>query len=225
MTIDLEVYLKKKPDFEGLLQEDIGLEQVEIPGLSFNGRTFKWYPTPRRCSPNHIYVDENYGQSHYSCLAFLGDYSIEKVAKDEAKIGVKIPQSFVDKVKKHNGSIIADREMFRLLQKHPELEGILKELLGGEECLCGLLRFTQGEPTYHVDIEAKINAPEDVLQAMINLAKFLTIRYDGLIWNQGEGKFGIPDAASLHKLGASAFKIVTKEIVKAGFKWRETRNN
>ncbi len=215
MTIDLNAYLKRKPDFEGFLREDVGLESVETD-LNFKVRTYRWFPTSRREAGDHVYVSEYFELSHHSCLTYYGDHNIDNAAKEKAREGIVIPKDFVRKVEKHDGSVIADKEMYRILQNHPELEQLLQE----DQPLWGILRFTQGEPTYDVHFEAKINAPEAVLRGMSNLAQFLATRYDGLVWDEQTERFGKPDAPTLYQLGNAAFGAFTPLMDKVGFEWK-----
>ena len=215
MTIELNVYLKKKPDFEGFLIEDVGLELVETDSI-YEFRKYKWSPTSRREAGDNVYVVEYFESSLYSCLAYWSDQDIDTVAQEKSRQGIILPQDFVRKVKKDDGELIADKEMYQILQNHPELENMLEK----DQPLWGILKFTQGEPIYWVNLEGKIYTPQDILTSMSNLTQFLAARYDGIVWDEHTGQFGKPDAKILHQMGSAAFSGFISLIDRLGFEWR-----
>lgn len=212
MTIDLGAYLKRKPDFEGFLRGDVGLELVETDP-KFKVRGYRWFPTSRRKAGDSVYVIEHFEPSPYSCSTYD---DIDVVAQEKSREGIILPRDFVRKVRKDEGGVVADKEMYKILRAHPELEQLLQE----DQPLWGILRFTQGEPTYDINFEANIFAPEAVLRGMSNLAQFLATRYDGLVWDGQTEQFGKPDAQALHQLGNSAFGAFTSLMGKIGFEWK-----
>ena len=105
--------------------------------------------------------------------------------------------------------------MRELLERNPELEGMLPE----NQPLWGILRFAQGRPTYGVCLETKMNAPEKVFNAALNLTKFFAVWYDGIIWDPQERQFGNPDAKTLSQRGVDASEWFTSLVENAGFEW------
>jgi|SRR3989344_758720 len=220
MGIDIDVYLKRKPYFDGFLSRDVRLELVKTDSR-FKVRTYKWSPTSRSESGDNVYVGEHFEPFHHSCLTYDGGHNIDIVAQEKSRQGIILSQDFLRKVKKDDGWLVADKEMYQILQNHPELEKMLEE----DQPLWGILKFTQGEPTYWVTLEGKIYSPLDVLTGMSNLAQFLATRYDGIVWSGEIGQFGKPDAKTLHQMGSDVFNGITSLMDKIGSEWRPADHN
>lgn len=214
MPLDLDVYLKRKPDFEGFLREDVGLKpEGTHPRLKV--RTYGWFPTNERRARDFVYVREYFEPSLYPHVTYDGCHDIGNIVKETAREGIALPQDFIKKVKKDEDRMVADEEMYQILQNHQGLENLLREY----QPFWGILRFSHGEPTYWVTLVAKLNAPKNVVTGMSRLAQFLATRYDGLVWDDQTGQFGKPEAETLHQLGSALFDTFTSSLDKAGFKW------
>ncbi len=202
MTVDIGVYAKRKPDFGGFLQEDIGLAlHNEEPGY----KIWRWYPVEER-RENPVYIVENSRPTAYSIGYFDASEEIVQVRRS----GI---EPFIQHVDRNKGAVIADQELYRIFQQYPQLE----ELFPDVEPVWGLLKFTHGRPTYDVDLSTQIHAPQEVLGGMVNLARFFASRYNGIIWDEQTGKFGTPDAKEMYETSSRGFRAFMELMDKTGF--------
>ncbi|MDD5193961.1 MAG: hypothetical protein PHF67_05270 [Candidatus Nanoarchaeia archaeon] len=211
MTITLDLYLKSQPNFGDFLSEDVGLQLVQR-SKNPKFRTYEWFPKNEK---DAVYVHEYLNPVPYSCLAYPGDFNIDEFAKRKSMRGIFLPEDFVKKVREDQGVIIADKKMKALLEKHPELERILEE----NQPLWGILKFTKGNPTHSVTLEAKYSVDEETLTSMIRLAEFIAAKYDGLIWNSQNRQFDCPDPRTLDKIRILAFKDFVLSVDPTQFEW------
>ena len=210
MTLDLQVYTEKKPDFEGFLEQDVGLE--------FTRNFQRWKMYRWNVKGGHVNIVYNPEPSIYSTDSqYFGcpTEDSEQELVSLAKKGIVIPSDFRDRVESENGVVVADERMFEILQEHPELPDILPL----EEPLWSVLKQIKGKSCYTTDPEVKIYASEEVIQSMINLSHFLAERYNGVIYCLDTMQVGVPDASSLHNLGQETAGAIFGSF-EGEFNWR-----
>lgn len=195
MTIDFEVYLNKKPEFDGPLLNELSL--IPFPDyLGFGFNQYLWQSVYEDESSVRVtfHPDPFRGNNDFYCIedCFDEEKFKQKVTKlKEKSIGVL---RVLDKIRKCNGDVEADEEMYRLLQHYPGLAEIFPEL----EPVWGIANHSKGAPTYQVYLEAKAYASKQVLDGMVHLGMSLASNYDGIMWSYY--KFGFPDIARIHEI-------------------------
>lgn len=212
MAIILEVYLKRKPDFESYLKERLGLELWK-DFSDIKSKIYLRYPKKGDVGPP-IRITENVEPSKAeSNYPYDGrHFKIEDDIKEANRKGIVIPEPFIRKIRKDGGRVIADEELYNILQNSPQFEEALQrhQTILNHQPVYGIVKFTQGKiPTYHVDLHVVIHASREVFKDMIYVAQFTAAKYDGIIYDPQEGKFGLPNSQELHKLGHTLLERVT----------------
>ncbi|MEK6830961.1 MAG: hypothetical protein AABX77_02935 [Nanoarchaeota archaeon] len=191
--ITLVAFLRKKPDFNGFLEEDV---KIKLVSNNNSDKTYEWFPINRKKPSVSISASDK--KSYYSAYS---NFTFSSINKD-------IPQWLINKISKTKGFLIADEEMYRIFQKYPRLENLLKV----EEPLWEVLKFTKGKPTYFVSLETKLYPEKGVLNGMCNLAKYFSAVYDGLVWNEETKKFEA-DGNKLYDFYCKAYELaISKKI-------------
>lgn len=201
MSLDLDVYLLKKPDIDSLVKD---------PGLVENDEQLFEHGKIYRLNNVFAVFDEPLEPSRWSCSEYgmEGEYTIEEEAKrlKRRKKKIILPKEFIDKVKQDN--IVADEQMYEILQKHPKLAKHLERL----EPLWGILNLTKGKSAYGVRLTVHIAAHPETVDSMTKLAQVLAVRYDGIIWDDQTNEFNNPDPKRLNEIGMSAFGYISSVL-------------
>jgi hypothetical protein len=113
-------------------------------------------------------------------------------------------------------TIVADSELYDFATKYPHLADVDQDF----RLPFGLVKFTQGVPTYEVGLEVKNTATKDTLQKMIDLAGYFAKAFDGIIFNTDYNRFETPDAEKIHENSMGLFLDVAKDVNAHGGKVR-----
>lgn len=126
----------------------------------------------------------------------------------------KIKQPSTDEEIEEMYAIAADNELYEFAIKYPLLEGLDPSF----RLPFGLAKFTKGEPTWEIGLEATVTASKDSLKYMTQLAEYLSKEFEGIIFDEDNERFGIPDYEKLHSQGMDLFLTVAKDLNSQGGK-------
>jgi hypothetical protein len=196
MTIDFDLYLLERPDFDSPLVKEFKLEldpNYPVPDT----RAYRFNPIKKE---PHVWVYENLNptrvdDSFYSIDEVFDEREMECQVDSLKKKGLSVPDVFIEKLRKENGNLIADEELYRILGQHPYLSTIFAEL----EPVWGTVKHSHGAPVYVVSFEAKAHASKDLLERVCRFGRFLTSNYDGIMWSPDTTTFGFPDINEIHE--------------------------
>ena len=236
MTINIDIYCLLKPTVsdltplhlkEGKQSEDV-LQYAWVPEPDGNrilitiNKKLKIASTTfdKICIDEHIAVWKSAGidipEEFLQKISRDDNYSSGKlhVFKVEGK-GTGLDNPTTGKpTQDETYTIRADRELYKLATQYPLLAGVDPQF----KFPFGLCLFTQGKPTYEVNLEAKVTASQKTIEQLANLASYFSKAFKGTIYDPDNDKFGIPDAAALYQNGMQLFFDVAKDANKQGAK-------
>lgn len=243
MTINIDIYCKREPTVSDLVRS-LNLE----PASPLEGyKTYRW---TSQAGGNRILIALK-EDSEIVCAAYDKECIDENIAKARFA-GIEIPEELVQKFTRDNrtnpghlctfaveqgGSSIrephivkpscseseaytirADEELHEFVSKFPHLEDVDPWF----KLPFGLVKFTQGVPTYEVGLEATVTASAETLRHMTGLAVYFAKSFDGVIYDTDNNKFGKPDSDELHKQGMGLFLAVAKDARSQGARVKPT---
>ncbi|MDD5700372.1 MAG: hypothetical protein PHH00_04290 [Candidatus Nanoarchaeia archaeon] len=239
MTINVDVYCKKQPTVSDLI-EPLNLE----PAPPIEGyETYRWVPEKggnrilivlkknpellsnvydRECIDEHIalakfagidipeglkikFERDNLGQTKGVCTVVVNDAKGNICEPLTLKPSCSVSDAY---------TILADRELCELATQFPYLEDVSPWF----KLPFGLVKFTQGVPTYEVGLEATVTASRGTLEHLTSLAGYFARAFDGIVYDTDNNKFGIPNAERLHNQGMDLFLAAAKDAKAQGAK-------
>ncbi len=207
MTLNIDIYCREKPDLRGLAKE---LDwRSEISSLSWT-KSYRWRPTS---DVVRISFDTR-SPLHYS--SFYEKDDITDIFVQARKDGIDIPTELTDKVKDDSWCVKADEKLYSLLLKYPHLEGGLP-LFKNEWVI---VRFSEGQPLYFVDLESTVFVSKKTISVMSALSARIAENYHGLIYEDQIDKFGVPDAGQLRELMVGAAWSLGSSVREMGFEFK-----
>jgi hypothetical protein len=239
MTINIDVYCKRQP-----IVTDLATRLNWEPATPLEGyETYRWVP---EVGGNRILIALKKRPEILSGTYDRG--CIDENVELARFAGVDVPEELINKFQRDNlrstqgictavvetaGSSIrepltarpscpkdeaytirADEELYRFATQFPLLEGVDPWF----KLPFGLVKFTRGAPTYEVGLETTVSVSEGTLRYMTRLAGHFAKKFDGIVYDVDNDKFGIPDAEKLHKEGMEAFMVFAKQVKAQGFR-------
>lgn len=188
-SIDLKLFLLQPAQFQGFVEEDLGVRLIDADEFSVKRA---WHPPgSKAANGNPIGITEYVAPQHYCRQTHLHRI---RLAPDT------LPHQILSRMKKTHGRLAADSHLYRILQDHPELPVRFPSF----EPIWSLVRFSRGASMYHINVAAPPWAGAQVYHAQVMLAKFLTDRFAGIIWDPQHRLAGLPNPQELFLYSASA---------------------
>lgn len=196
--VELHIYSKERPKLTPGFLEEWDLHHIktidekrDILMVYRDYRIiYRWQEPVEEGPRSFIDVSVEPLKSTWSCLIDV-EYNIDEVKEK----GLTIPEPYIRKLRRDDGTI-TDRQTYKLLQRYPELETGLPQY----EPLWGLLKFFKGKKFYSVDLETPIWASEKAIGHTAGLAVAIASKFQGIIWDEQTGRFGIPDTSELFRI-------------------------
>jgi len=216
MPLYINVHCKKQPVASDLAKQ-LNWEPVRL----FKGRyTYRWIP---KACDSRIFVTLD-KEPIIQSDGYDGEdkESIDHYIALARSAGVEVPEELIVKFKRDNRpsrdeyTIRADRELYDFASRFPHLEDVHPWF----KFPFGLVKFTQGVPTYEINLEATFTASERTLKHLTGLAGYFATAFDGIVYDSENDEFGIPDAGKLSKQGMELFALGTQDWRALGWKVR-----
>jgi hypothetical protein len=238
MTINIDVYCKKRPKVTSLIDR-LGWQATDyLEGYE----AYRWVPT---AGGNGIFIILKKVPEIYS-----GSFDREIIDQNirlARFAGIDVPEDLTDKFRRDNLSynsgvctlavegkessarkpltaepsctdddaytIRADHGLYQLATRFPHLENVDPWF----RLPFGLAKFARGRPLYNVGFETTVTVTEDTLRNMTRLAGYFAKKWDGIVYDTDHDRFGIPDAEVLHNEGMELFTALASQGKKDGF--------